>query len=276
MSAEFSIKRYNQDYYRLICFKYGKPRKKIKKEEYTYKKDVQATSFEFGNLYYLYDENNNPVMKDDIFTTKHQPLKVTRDKNDKKLENNLSRARSKVFEYALCNDFKYFVTLTLDKNKYNRYDLKKFIKDLGKLIQNHFNRKKIEFKYILIPEMHKDGAWHLHGLFTEIPQQYLSINKNGYLDFKLYSDRFGYCSLGEIKDKVKCATYITKYITKEMGDNIEKNHKSYYCSRGLKTAETIFTGNLDSNIQYDFQNDFVCIKNLTEKDFCTFINNYKF
>lgn len=276
MALEFTVKKYNDDYYRLICFKYGKPRPSPKIKDKTYKKTVPKTSFEFGETYLLHDEDGNLITEEKLFTYKHKPLKTSRDKNDKKLENNLSRARSKVFEYALCNDFKYFVTLTLDKNKYDRYDLKKFIKDLGKLIQNHFNRKKIEFKYILIPEMHKDGAWHLHGLFTSIPDKYLEINKNGYLDFKLYSERFGYCSLSEIRDKVKCATYITKYITKEMGDNIEKNHKSYYCSRGLNTAQKVFEGNLDEEIDCDFQNDYVQIKNLNELQFCEFINNYSF
>lgn len=51
---------------------------------------------------------------------------MTRDEfasNEEKLENSLSRSRNKVFEYAYCNDWEYFVTMTLDKTKYDRYDL---------------------------------------------------------------------------------------------------------------------------------------------------------
>ena len=57
--------------------------------------------------------------------------------NTKKLLANLSRAKNKVQEYALCNNFDYFVTLTIDRLKYDRYDLKKYYKDLGKFINNY-------------------------------------------------------------------------------------------------------------------------------------------
>ena len=56
-------------------------------------------------------------------------FKLTRDVNDSKLSNNISRARTKVFEYAVCNDFEYFITLTVNDKKLDRYDLKEYIKN---------------------------------------------------------------------------------------------------------------------------------------------------
>ena len=52
-----------------------------------------------------------------------------RNVNDEKLENNIIRAKSKVLEYALCNDFEYFVTLTLDSKKMNRDNINEYIKN---------------------------------------------------------------------------------------------------------------------------------------------------
>lgn len=260
----------------MISFKYGIPRNKPRDSECTYLKEIPVVAHEFDNDYVLCNNDGSVCTERKLFTYKHEGLKASRNVNENKLENNLSRAKSRIFEYAMCNDFEYFVTLTLDPKKYNRHDLKKFVKDLGKMIQNHFNRKNIFFKYLLIPEQHKDGSWHMHGLFTDIPRELLSINQNGYLDFPLYSDKFGYCSLSKIKDKIKCASYITKYVSKDLGINIDKNCKCYYASRGLKKAEKIFSGNLDKNIMFDFENDFVCLKNFNENEFCDFINNYSF
>ena len=37
-----------------------------------------------------------------------------RNVNDGKLANHIARARTRVFEYAICNDFDYFITLTIN------------------------------------------------------------------------------------------------------------------------------------------------------------------
>lgn len=182
--------------------------------------------------------------------------------NDSKLSNNISRAKSKVKEYALCNDFDFFVTLTIDPVKYDRYDLKKYYKDLSKFFNNYSSNHKSKIKYILIPEMHKDGAWHMHGLIKGILDKHLTKNQNGYLDWKQYSKKFGYISLDKIKDKEKVSSYITKYITKDLSNTVQElNAHMYYCSKGLNKAKEIKRGTLlADNIPYDYENDYVKIK----------------
>lgn len=178
-----------------------------------------------------------------------------------KLRNNISRAKNKVFEYAKCNDWDYFATLTLDKAKRDRCDLQAYIRDLGRFIRNE-RRKGCDIKYLLIPEQHKDAAWHMHGYFSGIPVSDVQINSYGYYEWSRYAKRFGYCSLDKIKDKERCDNYITKYISKEMGGlAIEKNKKLYYTSRGLHTAEVIHQAYTSEKINKpDFENDFVQIK----------------
>lgn len=191
--------------------------------------------------------------------------------NNEKLLNNLIRAKTKVREYALCNDFEYFATFTLDKNKYDRYNLPKFIKDLGQFIRDYRKKYKANIQYILIPEQHQDGAWHMHGLFMGIKQEHLKnfdyipgapgkLRNKGYYNFVLYEKKFGFNSLGKIKDNDKVANYIAKYITKDFGNDIEMNCKSYYCSRGLKKATEIKKGLLLSSIKYDFENEYLSMK----------------
>lgn len=193
--------------------------------------------------------------------------------NDEKLLNNLIRAKTKVREYALCNYFEYFATFTLDKDKYDRYNLPKFIKDLGQFIRDYRKKYKSNIQYLLIPEQHKDGAWHIHGLLMGIKEEHLisfdtipgvpgRLKNRGYYNFVLYEKKFGFNSLGKIKDTDKVANYITKYITKDFGKDIELNHKSYYCSRGLKKPVEVKRGLLLSPIKYDYENEYVSITTL--------------
>jgi len=196
--------------------------------------------------------------------TKNGLKKECEKENDEigKLRNNICRSKGKVFEYAKCNKWDYFATLTLDKAKKDRYDLQSYIIDLGRFIRNERVRTGCDIKYLLIPEQHKDKAWHMHGYFRGIPQSDVVCNPYGYFSWERYANRFGYCSLDVIKDKDRCDNYITKYISKDMGGQaIGKNKKLYYASRGLNTAEVVYQAyTLESMKKPDFENDFVQIK----------------
>ena len=56
--------------------------------------------------------------------------------NEKKLENNLIRARNTVYELALCNEWDWFLTITLDPEKYDRENLPKFRTDFHGLYES--------------------------------------------------------------------------------------------------------------------------------------------
>lgn len=176
--------------------------------------------------------------------------------SDVKLSNNISRAKSKVFEYAYYNHWDYFITLTISPDKYDRYDLKAYIKDLGKFINNYNTVHHSKISYVLIPEQHKDGAWHMHGLISGILSKHLETNKNGYLDFPMYARKFGFCSLSSIKNHEAVCKYITKYVTKELFSR-SCGERCYYCSKGLKKAELLFRLE-DCNpdfIKWDFEHE---------------------
>jgi hypothetical protein len=182
--------------------------------------------------------------------------------NDEKLKNNISRAKSTVLELALCNPWEYFVTLTLDQKKYDRYNLDKYIKDLGQFIRDQRKKYNTDIKYLLIPEQHKDGAWHIHGFLHGLTDKMLNVNAYGYMDWLDYSKKFGYCSIDEIKHKVKASAYITKYISKDFGRGIKKlNAKMYYSSKGLKKAEKIKEGLLNGQLSNpDYVGEYATVK----------------
>lgn len=182
--------------------------------------------------------------------------------NENKLENNISRAKSRVFEYAYCNEFEYFVTLTINPAKYDRTDLKTYYKDFTQFIRNYARNHNSKIKYLFIPERHQDGCWHMHGFISGILDKHLKINEHGYLDFELYRKKFGWISMDKIRNQEACSKYITKYVNKDLEDSIkELNNHMYYCSKGLKTAIEVKRGTLSANsIPFEFENDYVKIK----------------
>lgn len=166
--------------------------------------------------------------------------------NSSKLSNNLSRAKSRVREYVLCNPWDYWCTFTINPNLYDRYDLKTYFKDFSKFIRN-YNRYCNDvdcIKYLFVAEMHQDSAWHLHGFIKGIKSKDLYINDYGFLTWKQYEKKFGFISMSKIQNLEKASSYMLKYMTKDVEKNVtDLNAHLYYCSKGLKKADVVFRGN---------------------------------
>lgn len=196
--------------------------------------------------------------------------------NDKKLDNNISRTRSMIYDIVASNSWDYFVTLTINGGKYNREDLKKYEKDLSKMITNYNSYNKTAIRFIFIPEFHADGkSYHLHGLMSGIPDKCLKrftldMNIPEYISNKLkegkevfswkqYEERFGYCVLEPVQYPDAVQAYMTKYITADLANTVQElNAHAYFCSRGLNRSKVIYRGEISSTyFKADFENDFV-------------------
>lgn len=205
--------------------------------------------------------------------------------NDKKLLSNIYRARSAVREFVLCNPFNLFVTLTIDSKKYDRYDLKKFHSDLAQWIRNYNKKHGLHVKYVLIPEQHKDGAWHEHGFLMGLP---LSLLKPFTLDEHLpeyirdklangetvynwpdYAAKFGFVDIEPLYSRERAASYVTKYITKDMSRSVsEIGAHLYYASKGLERSTVVKRGTMIEDVPADYEGEYCKINwyDLSEYD----------
>ena len=192
----------------------------------------------------------------------HQGKKgfVRENLNDCKLENSLSRTKSAVLELALCNHWDWFVTLTLDPAKFDRFDLPLWRAKFSQWVRNFNRLHNTHIAYLLIPERHKDGAWHMHGLLSGLPDSVLMVNEYGYMDWPAYARKFGYISMGRVRDRERVSKYITKYVTKDMAGRAgELGAHLYYASHGLRRAEVVRDGFAVFSDAFapDYRNDYL-------------------
>lgn len=96
--------------------------------------------------------------------TKPAPRTAGKKADGADLERSMRRARANLRRLALSNSFDYFVTLTLDQKKIDRYDPAAIMKTMNRWLDNMVRRHGL--RYILVPERHRDGALHFHGFFS--------------------------------------------------------------------------------------------------------------
>ncbi len=188
-----------------------------------------------------------------------EPLKNEKTAEELQLEKNraLWKIKTKIKDYILCNDFDYFWTLTFDSDRYN-YTVA--FEKMGKWLEK-MRKKYGKFNYIMIPELHKDGAIHFHGVTGGLNAvvRDSGVKHKGVKVYNCTDWQHGFTTLTRVRSKEKTATYVTKYVTKEMQNSIVgKGKKKYWCSRGLRLPAVSYTDlNLGEDLIPDYKND-VC------------------
>ncbi len=149
------------------------------------------------------------------------------------LMRSMRRARTKVRDLALSNSFKWFVTLTLDQTKVDRYDVKEVTKKLNRWLSNQVTRQGL--KYILVPEHHKDGAIHFHGFFSGGLDAVDSglTDRGGHSIYNLPQWKLGFTTAIELYgDYSQAVGYVCKYIGKAGTDKV--GGRWYYSGGALE------------------------------------------
>lgn len=178
-----------------------------------------------------------------------------REERVERFSSSYSRSRSMVLQYALCNRWDYFITITVNPALFDRYDLDPIYDSLYAFFKYYRSSFSPDFCFLLVPELHKDGAWHFHGLVSGVCLGHLSefipgihpqkLIDAGYLNWGMLGAVVGYVSLSKLRSPVGAAFYVTKYITKEHANDGFYKHL-YFHSRGLSTARPVadcYTGN---------------------------------
>lgn len=153
----------------------------------------------------------------------------------------VNRTKNQVYDYSRANLWEWFVTLTFSPEKVvSRYDYDELLKK----VQTKFNniRKRIapDLKYLIIPERHKDGAWHFHALIAQIGGITMipSIKRKGEQVYNFEQWNFGHTDCTRVKDPVKAANYVGKYITKTLAFHSEGRQR-YLVSNNVNKGQEL-------------------------------------
>lgn len=152
------------------------------------------------------------------------------------------QVKDKIKDYCLSNDFDYFWTLTFNEN---RSDDEICFSKMQKWLKR-MRAKYGTFNYIFIPERHKDGSIHFHGVTGGFKGKIVDsgVRHRGHIVFNCVDYDYGFTTLSAIRDRKKCASYVTKYVTKDlMNTPVEKGKKKYWCSRGLRLPVVTYSEN---------------------------------
>ena len=167
----------------------------------------------------------------------------------------LKNVRSNIIDLALnFSNWEYFITLTFSDKEIGEYTHEKAIEKLKKWINNQKHQNK-DFTYFLVPEFHKSGRLHFHGLIANVPKwkfEKARNPKNGRLIkvnnvqiYNLVNYKLGFTTISKIQNQEKVSNYISKYATKEL--ITLKNKKRYWYSRNLDKPKLEFIY-IDNNL----------------------------
>lgn len=173
----------------------------------------------------------------------------------------MRRARAKLRRLALSNEFSHFVTLTLDKSKVDRYDPKAIMSKANRCLDNLVRRHGL--KYILVPELHQDGAYHFHGFIAgdlqledsgtiDLPwepkprrprddqERAAWLGQGGHVVYNWLQWPFGFSTAIALYGTYSAAvSYVCKYIGKQQQQR--PMGRWYYSGGALKEPDKLYT-----------------------------------
>ena len=155
---------------------------------------------------------------------------------NRSIKNSMSRTVQKIYEITRSNEWEYFITLTFNPEKVDSFNYPEVVNKLSKWLNNLKNRYSPNLRYIVVPELHKSGRFHFHGLIADIGNMTLIDSgkrlNDGTIIYNIGNYDLGFTTATKIKDNARVSSYITKYICKELCA-VTENKKRYWCSKNL-------------------------------------------
>lgn len=174
------------------------------------------------------------------------------------MKNSRNRSIQKFFNYAISNEWKYFITLTFSPKHVNRYDDMEVISKWS-VFQTWLKKKNPNVKALIVPEYHEsenelgERALYFHGFLSDCPNVRLEPAVNVKTGEYLYSNvdkipllhlidwKYGFSTVAVIpvdNNNRRIANYMTKYMFKN-ADRVGYGKKLYYHTKNLNMSESI-------------------------------------
>lgn len=182
--------------------------------------------------------------KNENFTKAYHNEDRTAEAEEHSRKVSLGATKNRLYNIARSNEWHWFITLTFDRSITDASDYDAVIKRLQKFLNNLQQRTCPDLKYLIVPELHKDGInYHFHGLLADcdglkfIPSGHRT--EDGDMIYNIANWKHGFTTATQIMDTRRACSYITKYITKESQIFLKEKNR-YYCSRNINRTQPDF------------------------------------
>lgn len=156
--------------------------------------------------------------------------------HERSMYSSVNRSVNSIYEIARSNKWEYFLTLTFNPDKVDSTDYDCVVKKLSMWINNFKKKYAPNLKYLIVPELHKSGRYHFHGLLADIGNAELidsgKKDKDNEVIYNLGNYKLGFTTCTRIKDLDRVSKYIGKYITKDLCC-VTFGKKRYWNSKNL-------------------------------------------
>lgn len=177
--------------------------------------NVRIKTFPDGRKQYFYCDKVQAMDYEISDEVEHDGSSVK-----KKEQENDSRAVQVVYDLAKCNHWDWYCTLTFSPDCVDRYDYDSCFEQIRSF--SRYISKYYGCRYLFIPELHQDGAYHFHGLIqgdlptvpAVNPKTGLPLIVKGAQIYNIPIYKAGFSNASQVKDSDRIASYIAKYITK--------------------------------------------------------------
>lgn len=167
------------------------------------------------------------------------------------LAKSLKRSLRNFEDIALANkkDWQFFGTLTFDRKKIgDRYDFNN-VYHYFDLWRKYIKRAYPKIKYLVVIELHEDGAIHFHLMMGGVSAEDIQLKPTRRKDvggrtiYVCDSFKYGRTDFTYIEDIDKTIDYCKKYISKNMGrSSADFKHRFYYsdnCKKPIVKSEIV-------------------------------------
>lgn len=195
--------------------------------------NVRVKRYPGGTVQYMFSER----VKERGSTLQEERKRDGSSVERKKIENQ-SRRKQKIYDLARSNPFEWFVTLTFDPDKVDRFDYDSCSAALFDF--THLLAVKGGYRWVIVPEQHKNGAYHFHGLVSGDLNVVRAlhprtgeplVDKSGRPVYNVLDYQAGFTTATPVTDQARASSYLTKYLTKDI--QVPKGKKGYWASRNL-------------------------------------------
>lgn len=167
----------------------------------------------------------------------------------------VNRSKRNLYHIARSNEWDYFITLTFNREDSDASNYDEVSKKVRNWLNNIKKRASPDFKYLVVPELHKDGVnYHFHGLISNIGNLDISdskkIDKSGKVIYNLPAWSWGFSTATKIESNDRVTNYLGKYITKDLMNRL-KYKKRYYASQNVNIAP-IYEENIDRDALFEY------------------------